>query len=302
MSPFFDSTYPVRRHPIVVNSQPGGRFPGVELPPTWFGEAGPEARVVPSILPQAGNRGAILTVVRATCLAIRDHALALLHEGRHPQLIGGDHSLAMGSLSATTRRFGRVGVIWIDAHADFNTADTSPSGNPHGMPLAAACGLGDERLTGLFGTHVRPSDVVLIAAREIDPGERELLGRHGVWCVSVPDLRSMGAEALAQAVAERLAGLPVHLSFDFDSLDEAHFAATGTPSSGGLTPDEAEALLRGLAARLPIVASDWVEFDPRHAHADVSAAHAARLHRAFGEALDAARGPRGGSDQAASCA
>jgi arginase len=302
MSLLFDTTHPVRRRPVLVHSHPGGRFPGVELPPTWFVEAGQDVRVVPSILPQAGNPGAILTVVRAMCLAIRDHALGAFQEGHHPQLIGGDHSLAMGSLSATTRRFGRVGVIWIDAHADFNTSDTSPSGNPHGMPLAAACGLGDERLTGLFGTHIRPSDVVLIAAREIDPGERDLLARHGVWCVSVPDLRVMGPEALAQAVAERLNGLPVHLSFDFDSLDEAHFAATGTPSSGGLTPDEAEALLRGLAARLPIVASDWVEFDPRHPHADVSAAHAARLHRAFGEALDAACGPRGGSDQAASCA
>ncbi|MEB3223383.1 MAG: arginase family protein [Candidatus Sericytochromatia bacterium] len=285
----------------MVHSHPGGRFPGVELPPTWFGEVGAEARLVPSILPQAGNQGAILTVVRAMCLAIRDHALAIFQEGHHPQLVGGDHSLAMGSLSATTRRFGRVGVVWIDAHADFNTPDTSPTGNAHGMPLAVACGLGDERLTGLFGAHVRPDDVVLIAAREVDPGEQELLARHGVLCISVPTLRELGPQAVVEQVAERLAGLPVHLSFDFDSLDEAHFAATGTPSAGGLTPDEAELLLCGLATRLPVVASDWVEFDPRHPHAAISAAHAARLHRAFGEALDTAQGPRGGSDHA-SCA
>lgn len=302
MTLVFDTSLPIRRRSILVNSHPGGRFPGLELPPTWYVVEGREALAVPCVLPAAGNRTAVLEAVATMSASIREHALTVFQEGGHPQLIGGDHSLAMGSLAATTRRFGRVGVVWIDAHADFNTPDTSPSGNPHGMPLAVACGLGDERLTALFANHVRPSDVVLIAAREVDPGERELLDRHGVWCVTVEDLRTVGVAALCEAIAERLAGLPVHLSFDFDSLDEAHFQATGTPSAGGLTPQEAEGLLVGLAGRLPIVASDWVEFDPRHPEAARSAAHAANLHQAFGKALDAASGPRGGSGRAASCA
>lgn len=275
------------RRAIVVNSHPGGRFPGVELPPSWFpGDNAAGARIIPSALPAPGERDAIYAAVQQMGTAIRDAGLAALKAGEHPQLIGGDHSLAVGSLAATAAHYGRVAVVWIDAHADFNTPETSPTGNPHGMPLAAACGLGDPRLTGLFRRFVSPRDVVLIAAREIDETERELLREQRVWCVSVSELRNRGVENLLLAVQERFASLPVHVSFDFDSLDERYFRATGTPSGGGLTPDEAQSLLCGLAHRVSVVASDWVEFDPRHADASACAGLARRLHGAFNRCLD----------------
>jgi arginase len=289
------------RRPIVASAHPGGRYPGVELPPTWFeGEAAEATIRIPSALPHKSDLPGIFEAVRLMGAAIRDAALAAYDHHEHPMLIGGDHSLAVGTLAAATRRFGRVGVIWVDAHADFNTMETSPSGNPHGMPLSAACGLGDERLTSLFESHVNPLDVVLIAAREIDPGERVLLDQHGVWVVTVAELREMGVPALIEAIARRLAGLPVHLSYDFDSLDESCFRATGTPSPEGLTPEEGEALVRGFARRLPLISSDWVEYDPRHEDAAACASLARRLHAAFVEELEAARPGNGG--QTASCA
>lgn len=304
MTPLFEPTGRFNRRPIVVSAHPGGRYPGVELPATWFDGKGAEAAIeIPSCLPDKQDLDAIFEAVHQMGAAIRDAALAAYAKGEHPMLIGGDHSLAVGTLSAATRQFGRVGVIWVDAHADFNTLDTSPSGNPHGMPLSAACGLGDRRLTSLFTSHVDPQDVVLIAAREVDPGELELLNRHQVWVVTVAEVRQMGVPALLEAIARRLSGLPVHLSYDFDSLDDAFFRATGTPSPEGLTPDEGEALVRGLASRLPIVSSDWVEFDPRHGEATACAQISQRLHTAFSEAQDHfVASLRGGDGQTASCA
>lgn len=275
------------RRAIVVNAHPGGKFPGVELPPSWFpGHSAPSVRSIPSALPAPGDREAIYQAVQQMGTAIRDAGLAVLQSGEHPQLIGGDHSLAVGSLAATTAHYGRVAVVWIDAHADFNTPDTSPTGNPHGMPLAAACGLGDSRFTGLFRHFVDPRDVVLIGAREIDEAERDLLREQRVWCVSMAELRARGLENLLLAIQERFSDLPVHVSFDFDSIDQRYFSATGTPSGGGLTPEEAQSLLCGLAHRVSVVSSDWVEFDPRHAEAAASAGLARHLHTAFNRCLD----------------
>jgi arginase len=287
MTPLFEPKIEFVRRPLVALSHPGGRYPGVELPPTWFDLSDAHGtKRIPSALPPVGDLDAIFEGVRQMGAAIRDAALQAFQAGQHPMLIGGDHSLAVGTLSALTRHHGRAGVVWVDAHADFNTLETSPTGNPHGMPLSAGCGLGDLRLTSLFTTFLEPRDVVLLAAREIDPGERLLLEQQGVWVVTVTEMRQMGLPALLEAIARRLAGLPVHLSYDFDSLDEAFFKATGTPSPEGLTPDEGEALVRGIAQRLPVVSSDWVEFDPRHEDAPGCARLAARLNASFCESMD----------------
>ena len=269
------------RQAIVVNAHPGGRYPGVELPPTWY--TGADASVsMPSVLPDPGDQPGIYQAVTQMSAGIRDAAIAAYKENKHPMLIGGDHALAMGTLAGATAVHERVGVIWVDAHADFNTPDTSPSGNPHGMPLAAACGLGDERLTALFEGFVRPSDVVLIGARDIDPGEAKLLAAHGIWHVTVAEAREMGPQALSARIAEKLAGLPVHLSFDFDALTGELFCATGTPVVDGFSADEGEALLQELAVSgLDFVSSDWVEFDPRHEQAETCAAIARRMFAAF---------------------
>ena len=176
------------RQAIVVNAHPGGRFPGVELPPTWFAPDA-NAMMIPSVLPKPGDLVAIYDAVHAMGADIRDAALEAYARGKHPMLIGGDHSLVLGSLAAATRAHPRVGVIWIDAHADFNVPETSPTGNPHGMPLAVSCGLGDERLLSLYDGHVAPRDDVLIGARDIDPGEAALLREQGIWHVTVEEAR-----------------------------------------------------------------------------------------------------------------
>lgn len=269
------------RQAIVVNAHPGGRFPGVELPPDWF--TGADARlVVPSALPAPGDLPAIYAAVVQMGQDVRDAALAAFERNEHPVLIGGDHSLIMGTLAAATAVHSRLGLVWVDAHADFNTPETSPSGNPHGMPLAVSCGLGDARLKALYSNFVRPSDVVLIGARDIDPGEKALLVQHGIWHVTVAEAREMGFAALAEKIAARFAGVPMHLSFDFDALTGEVFCATGTPVAGGFSADEGEALLHQLSGLdLDWVSSDWVEYDPRHEQAPACAAIARRMFGAF---------------------
>lgn len=269
------------RRPIKVLAHPGGRYPGVELPPTWFDgvEPGP---TIPSVLPQPGDHEAIVEGVVEMCSNLRDAATRALAMGEHPVLIGGDHSMAMGSIAATAAHRDRVAVIWVDAHADFNTMESSPTGNPHGMPLAVSCGVGDPRLTGMYKKFVSPQDVVLIGARDIDPGEQALLVQYGIWCVTVEQLRELGVETLVKGIAYRFRGVPVHLSFDFDAISSEYFSATGTPVPGGLTPDEGCALLKELArSPMEFVSSDWVEFDPRHETADRAAALARQLYHSF---------------------
>jgi arginase len=283
------------RRPITVLAHPGGRYPGVELPPTWF-EGSENGVIIASELPGQDDHAEIVAAVRRMNVSIREAARAAHQAGEHPVLIGGDHSLAMGSIAAAAACHERVAVIWVDAHADFNTMDSSPTGNPHGMPLAVSCGLGDSRLTSIFERFVSPQDVILIAARDVDEAEQVLLTAHGIWVIGVPALRELGVPALIEAVSRRFAGVPIHLSFDFDALSSEFFSATGTPVAEGLTPDEAEELLRCLAkSRLDVVSSDWVEFDPRHEQAPEAALLARRLYGAFhdvGTIEREATGPR----------
>jgi arginase len=237
---------------------------------------------VSSAFPAPGHSNAIFEAVGAMASVIKAACLAAHQADQEPVLIGGDHSLAIGSMAGSIAHFGRVGVVWIDAHADFNTFESSPTGNPHGMPLSAACGLGDPRLTSLIDRPVRAQDVVLIAARAIDPEEQRLLTQEGIRQISVAELRERGVAAVCQEIAERLAGIPTHLSFDFDAISHEYFHATGTPVPNGLTPDEAADLVRGLRrATLQFVSSDWVEFDPRHPQASESAIIARNVYAAF---------------------
>lgn len=270
-----------KRRPIRADAHPGGRFPGLMLPPTWF-EGTKGTRSLPSALPHPSDRKAVVEGVATMSLALRELAMAAFEAGEHPALVGGDHALAMGSIAAASAWHERVAVVWIDAHADFNTPESSPSGNPHGMPLAVACGLGDPRFTSLYTHHVRPSEVCLIAARDVDEGEQELLAQQGIWQIPVAELRAKGIQAVVGDIARRFAGLPVHLSFDFDAIDAMSFPATGTPVPHGLKVEEAESLLQGLAASgLAITSSDWVEFDPRPAEAAACAQIARRMFAAF---------------------
>ena len=221
--------------------------------------------VVETLKTNGGEPGGLhhLEAIRDVCgeLAAR---LAGLDDGRFPVVLGGDHSVSIGSVSGLSRR-GRTGLIWVDAHADFNTPETSPSGNVHGMPLAALVGRGDRRLTGIGGPSpkVRPQDVVLIGVRSVDPGERELLREAGVVVYTMKEIDRMGVSTvIANAIAQMQGLERVHLSFDADALDPEVAPGVGTPVPGGLSYREAHLLMELLADAEIVTSLDLVEVNP----------------------------------------
>jgi len=191
--------------------------------------------------------------------------LAALPPSTFPLILGGDHSVALGSVAGVARR-APTGVIWVDAHADFNTPETSPSGNIHGMPLAALCGLGDGQLLKFWpqpGPVVDPHQVVLVGVRSVDKGEAELLRQAGVTVFTMKEVDRMGMGAIAERIAEHLHHLPaVHLSLDADVLDPEVAPGVGTPVPGGLSYREAHLLMELLADWGKVTSLDLVEVNP----------------------------------------
>ncbi len=185
-------------------------------------------------------------------------------EDSFPIILGGDHSISMGSVAGASRRE-RIGVVWVDAHGDFNTSGSSPSGNIHGMPLAALNGLGDAYLVdmGWEGRKVRSEDTVLIGIRELDAGERALLRETDVKIYTMADVDRLGMARIAAETLERLSGLPrVHVSLDADVLDPQVAPGVGTPVPGGLTYREAHLLMELLAQSGVVTSLDLVEVNP----------------------------------------
>lgn len=200
--------------------------------------------------------------IRAACVEAA-RILAVIDPGAFPVVLGGDHSVAIGSVPGVACGQ-RVGVVWVDAHTDFNTPASSPSGNVHGMPLAVLCGHGDGRLCGVVGgARVRPEDVVVIGARSVDPGERELLRELGVTVYTMKEVDRLGVSRIADEAVERLRCLPrVHVSFDADALDPEVAPGVGTPVPGGLTYREAHLLMELLADAAIVTSLDLVEVNP----------------------------------------
>ena len=221
--------------------------------------------VVETLKTNGGEPGGLhhLSAIREACAALAER-LGELAEGEFPVVLGGDHSISIGSVSGLSQR-GRTGVVWIDAHADFNTPATSPSGNIHGMPLAALLGLGDPQLTGIAGPapKVRPEDVVLIGVRSVDPGERELLRQSGVAVYTMKEVDKMGMPTVAANAIAQMQGLErVHVSFDADVLDPSVAPGVGTPVAGGLSYREAHLLMELLADAGIVTSLDLVEVNP----------------------------------------
>jgi arginase len=183
-----------------------------------------------------------------------------------PLVVGGDHSLTMGSLAGVVRARGPVGVIWIDAHADFNTDETSPSGNIHGMPLAALVGIGHKQLVELggFGPKVDPHRVVIIGSRDLDPGEKEFLREVGIHVFTMKEIDRLGMAAVVeQAIDLATDGTNgLHISFDIDAVDPKDAPGTGTKVAGGLTYREAHLSLELIADAGKMTSLDIVEVNP----------------------------------------
>lgn len=192
---------------------------------------------------------------------------AAVLSGHLALVLGGDHAVSIGSLAgaALSRR---LGVIWIDAHADINTPETSPSGHIHGMPLAFALGRGPEPLAGILaGNRLRLDDLVYIGLRDVDAGERELLRDSGALVFTMDRVDALGIDGVVESAIQRLTNNGVehvHVSFDLDVLDPTIAPGTGTKVPGGMTFREAHRLLTLLRqSDLPIVSVDVVELNPQ---------------------------------------
>lgn len=204
-----------------------------------------------------------LHAVTAACRGI--YALASACDAADfPIFLGGDHSMAIGTISGMAAK-GPLGVIWIDAHGDFNTPETSPSGNIHGMPMAVLTGLGHPDLVNLGtpGAKLRAQDIVMIAIRDLDLQERIALSHSGIIVYTMRDIDELGMATVARRALARLNRLPrIHVSLDMDALDPSIAAGVGTPVTGGLTFREAHLLMEILAESERVCSLDIVEVNP----------------------------------------
>ena len=186
--------------------------------------------------------------------------------GRFPLVLGGDHSLSLGSIRGAAKAK-KLGLIWIDAHADFNTERTTPSGNIHGMPLSALCGRGDRRLTQLWDetpTAVDPRRVAVVGARDLDAGEKANLREAGVMVMGMEQIDRVGmTAAVEQAIARVLDEADgLYLSFDMDALDPRHAPGVGTPVAAGLTQREGHVACELIGETGKLIGMDMVEVNP----------------------------------------
>lgn len=198
-----------------------------------------------------------------------------------PIVVGGDHSISIGSVSGTKMAYSdqRLGVVWIDAHADLHSPWTTPSGNVHGMPLALLMHIEKKgrnkpmvytmekwdmlRRVGVNGPKLQPRDLVFIGLRDYEPEERAIIEEHGIKVITVDEVRTKGADDAVRETLAHLSGCQrIHVSFDVDSLDPSVSRGTGTPVDGGLFVEEARSLLTGLCSDARTATLDVVEINP----------------------------------------
>jgi arginase len=216
------------------------------------------------------RRAKYLKEIAETSQEVAHHIYQTLEAGYFPVSLGGDHSMAIGTQAGVAKfhrdRQQSVGCLWIDAHADMNTPESSPSGNVHGMPFAATLGHGPESLTHIFGfaPKMLPQDCVLIGARDLDSRERRIVKGSGVNVFTMRDIDEQGMRAVmekAMAFATRgAAGFVV--SFDMDVLDPEEAPGVGTPVRGGITFREAHLAMEMVADSQKMIAFELVEINP----------------------------------------
>ncbi|MEJ5369768.1 MAG: arginase [Bryobacteraceae bacterium] len=211
-----------------------------------------------------------LKPIAATCRLVAQGVERALRQGRFPLVLGGDHSVAVGTVSGAAahyrKRGHRLGVIWIDAHTDMNTPETSPSGNVHGMPLACLVGAGPKELTHLagFSPVIDARSVALVGIRDVDLDERPVVRESGVTVFTMRDIDERGMRAVmtdAIAVASR-GTVGIHLSLDMDGIDPGEAPGVGTPVRGGLSYREAHLAMEMLCDSRLLRSMEVVEVNP----------------------------------------
>ncbi|MCL6454982.1 MAG: arginase [Alicyclobacillus sp.] len=198
--------------------------------------------------------------------ALFEKVRSVAQQGHVPIILGGDHSIAIGSVAGVAAAYPRLGVIWFDAHGDMNTPETTPSGNIHGMPLAVSLGLGESSLVGVggFSPKLDPARVVLVGVRDVDPDEAKLIRQSGMKVFTMAEIDQMGmARVMEEAI--RIAGDGtdgIHLSLDLDALDPMFAPGVGTPVNGGVTYREGHLAMEEIASSGRLVSVDVVEVNP----------------------------------------
>ena len=211
-----------------------------------------------------------LAEIRETCEALRDTVEQVVSKGSIPVVMGGDHSIAMGTIAGLSRyhrgKGQKIGLIWFDAHGDMNTPDTSPTGNIHGMPLAAAMGFGEPTLVGLAGAQpmVDPANAAVVGLRDVDVAERVIIKKSGIGAYTMRDIDERGMRSvMEQAIARATSGTAgIHVSFDLDGMDPDYAPGVGTPSPGGFSYREAHLAMEMLADTGRVISAELVEANP----------------------------------------
>jgi len=212
----------------------------------------PKLKYIDCIIPMSRRvSGAVSTSIQA---------------GNFPLVIGGDHSLSIGSVRGAARNR-KIGVIWVDAHADFNTAETTPSGNIHGMSLAVLCGMGDKSLVQLWDEPVPvidPKKIAIVGARDLDEGEKRNLHEAGAMVMGMEQIDRYGMVTCLEKAIERISRDVdgIYLSLDLDSLDPEHAPGVGTPVPAGLTQREAHLACEMIGETGKLLGMDIVEVNP----------------------------------------
>jgi arginase len=225
----------------------------------------------PETVPAGESRLRYLEEVSAVCRSTYGRVADLLADGCFPLILGGDHSLSIGSVAAVAAhhraRDERIGVLWVDAHTDMNTPETTPSGNIHGMSLAVLTGRGPDRLTRLMGDPapaVDPRNVCIIGARDIDDAEKEVVRASGVRVFTMTEIDDRGIGPVVDEALARLNDGTVgfHLSYDLDGLDPRVAPGVGTPVPGGLTYREGHLVCEKIARTNTLLSLEVVEVNP----------------------------------------
>jgi arginase len=223
--------------------------------------------------------------ILSVCTQLADRVLEIMDAAEFPLVIGGDHSIAMGTVAGAAAHFRKrgeeMGLIWFDAHGDMNIPGVSPSGNIHGMPLAHLLGRGDPDLAGILGfsPKLNPDKVVLIGIRDIDAGERKIIHDSGIHVFTMRDIDELGMAKVARkamkVVTNGTAGF--HVSFDVDGCDPSVMPGSGTLVQGGVRYREAHLLMEYCADSSQLTSMEVVELNPFVDHGNVSAERTLQL-------------------------
>ena len=220
--------------------------------------------------PEGHAHARFLPQITETCTRLAELVKRVLEENKLPLVLGGDHSIAVGTVAGVSKHYRdrneKLGMVWIDAHTDMNTPDTTPSGNVHGMPLACCIGRGPGELTRIFGysPKIDPANVALVGVRSVDEKERDNVQKSGVHAFTMRDIDERGMRSvIEQSIDIAMSGtIGFHVSLDLDAVDPREAPGVGTPVRGGITYREAHLAMETLNDTGRMTSMEVVEVNP----------------------------------------